>query len=118
MILVLTNVMPTYGTREHQRLGLLLIALLAIAVCMLMPSAAYAFDGTFKPDTGTQTNVKTSFAAWWRFVAVPGLWLSLGGLVFTCLFMGMRGWYIPLALAGIFMFGEMTINGVMSLMGT
>ncbi|HDS1721813.1 hypothetical protein NPS53_09890 [Pseudomonas putida] len=115
--MVLTNVMPRYGTREHQRLGILLVALLVLAVCMLMPSAAFAaFDGTFKPDTATQTNVDTSFAAWWRFIAVPGLWLSLGGLVFTCLFMGMRGWYIPLALAGIFMFGEMAIKGVKTLM--
>ncbi|MQT57895.1 hypothetical protein GHO41_11145 [Pseudomonas sp. FSL R10-0399] len=114
--MVLTNVMPRYGQREHQRLGILLVALLAFAVFMLMPSMAFAFDGTFKPDSATQTNVGTSFAAWWRFIAVPGLWLSLGGLVFTCLFMGMRGWYIPLALAGIFMFGEMAIKGVMSLM--
>lgn len=116
--MVLTNVMPRYGTREHQRLGLLLIALFAIAILMLMPEFAYAaFDGTFKPDTKTQTNVDTSFAAWWRFIAVPGMWLSLGGLVFTVLFMGSRGWYIPLALAAIFMFGEMTIKGVKALMG-
>ena len=53
--MVLTNVMPRYGTREHQRLGILLVALLVLAVCMLMPSAAFAaFDGTFKPDTATQ----------------------------------------------------------------
>lgn len=116
--MVLTNVMPRYGTREHQRLGILLFAVLVLAVFMLMPSAAFAFDGTFKPDTATQSNVDNSFAAWWRFIAVPGLWLSLGGLVFTCLFMGMRGWYVPLALAGIFMFGEMAIKGVKSLMGT
>lgn len=115
--MVLTNVLPRYGTREHQRLGTLLFALLVLALVMLLPSAAFAFDGTFMPDTTTQSNVDNSFKAWWRFIAVPGLWLSLGGLVFTCLFMGMRGWYVPLALAGIFMFGEMAISGVKTLMG-
>lgn len=61
--MVLTNVLPRYGQREHQRLGILLVALLAFAVFMLMPSMAFAFDGTFKPDSATQTNVGTSFAA-------------------------------------------------------
>lgn len=115
--MVLTNVMPRYGTREHQRLGVMLIALLAIAILMLMPDLAMAFDGSFKPNAETQTNVDSSFKAWWRFIAVPGMWLSLGALLFTVLFMGGRGWYIPLAIAGIFMFGEMFINGVKSLMG-
>lgn len=117
--MVLTNVMPRYGTREHQRLGILLVAMLIVALIMLMPQMAFAaFDGSFKPDTATQTNVDSSFAAWWRFIAVPGLWLSLGGFVFSVLFLRMAGWYIPLALAAIFMFGEMAIKGVKALMGT
>lgn len=116
--MVLTNAMPRYGTREHQRLGILLVAMLIVAVFMLMPQMAFAFDGSFKPDTETQTNVDSSFAAWWRFIAVPGLWLSLGGFVFSVLFLRMAGWYIPLALAAIFMFGEMAIKGVRTLMAT
>src|SRR5690554_2691902 len=110
--------MPRYGTREHQRLGLMLIALLAVAVLMLMPDFAMAaFDGSFKPNAETQTNVDSSFRAWWRFLAVPGMWFAFGALLFTVMFMGARGWYIPLAVAGIFMFGEMVIDGVKSLMG-
>ncbi|MCF5381936.1 hypothetical protein GIW05_00170 [Pseudomonas syringae] len=115
--MVLTNVMPRYGTRDHQRLGMLLIALMALAVLMLIPDFAFAaFDGSFKPNTVTTSNVDNSFSAWWKVIAGWGLWLSMLGLVFCVLCLKSQGWYIPAVLIAIFMFGEMVVNAVKGVM--
>lgn len=116
--MTLYNVMPRYGSREHQRLGMLLLALLATALLMLMPSLAHAaFDGSFKPDTAVQSNVDSSFRQWWRFFAVPGMWIGIIWLAVCVGCFGSRGWQVPLVLAAIFMFGEMFVDGVKKIMG-
>ncbi|MFL1449101.1 hypothetical protein ACI77O_11970 [Pseudomonas tritici] len=116
--MTLTNFMPRYGTREHQRLGLLLFALFVAAVLMIAPSMAHAaFEGLAVPDTKLQSNVDTSFRAWWRFFAVPGLWISVIWLVICVACFGSKGWQVPLVIGAVFLFGEMFVDGVKKTMG-
>lgn len=113
----LTNIMPRYGTREYQRLGIMLFALFAISVSMLTPDIAYAvFDGNFQPNSATVNNTNSSLVAWWKVISVWGMWAALLALAFSVLCMGGRLWYVPFALALIFMFGETLVNGLKNLM--
>jgi len=116
--LVIANVLPRYGTLQHQRLGMMLLALLAISLLMLMPDLALAaFDGTAKPSTEVGTNLDGSFRAWWKFLSTPAFWVSMVWLAVCVLAFSSRGWQIPFVLAGIFLFGEMIVDGFKSLMG-
>lgn len=115
--MVLTNVMPRYGTLEHRRLGILLLALFVLAIFLVIPNNAYAaFDGTITIDQTTSDNVNTSFAALWKKFSIWGLWFSLLGLAISVGCMSSKGWHIPFLLAAIFMFGEMVVNGFKNLM--
>jgi hypothetical protein len=114
----ITSYMPQYGTREHKQMGMFLLMLLMVAIATVLPDIANAATaGDFKPNGEIITNVDSSFRAWWKALAVPAFWLSLGGLVFCVLFLGSKGWYIPLALAAIFMFGTTLVDGVKGIMG-
>lgn len=116
--MVIANFMPRYGTQEHKRLGLLLLALLAFSIIMLMPDIAFAaFDGTAKPAASVGTNLDGSFKAWWKFLATPMVWICMFWLVVSVAFFSGRGWIIPVIIGGIFLFGEMLVDGFKSLMG-
>lgn len=85
----MTSFMPRYGSLEYRRLGVILMAVLIMALAMLAPDLAHAaFDGKFGPDTTTVTNANSSFLAWWKAIAVWGLWISVAALVISVLFMG------------------------------
>lgn len=110
--------MPRYGTQEHKRLGLLLLALLIFSIVMLMPDMAFAaFNGTAKPTTEVGSNLDNSFRAWWKFLATPAFWASLFWLAVSVFFFSGRGWLIPVVLGAIFLFGEMIVDGFKSWMG-
>lgn len=110
--------MPRIGSLEHRRLRLLMLALLVFAITMLIPQLALAkFDGSFSPDSAMVENVNTSLTAWWKSIAIWGMWISLAALIISILFFGGRFWWIPIATCLIFLFGESFINGVKGLMG-
>lgn len=116
--MVIADILPRYGTPQHQRLGLMLIALFAFALMMLMPDLAFAaFDGTAKPSTEVGTNLDNSFKAWWKFLSTPLFWVSMFWLAVCVLAFSGRGWQTPAILACIFLFGEMVVDGFKSLMG-
>lgn len=116
--MVIANLLPRYGTLQHQRLGMMLLALLAISILMLMPDLAFAgFDGTAKPDATVGKNLDGSFRAWWKFLSTPAFWGSMIWLAICVFAFGCRGWQMPLLLGGIFLFGEMIVDGFKSLMG-
>ncbi|HBO7921052.1 TPA: hypothetical protein L6A07_31230 [Pseudomonas aeruginosa] len=112
----LSNVLPRYGTREHRQLGLLLVMLLVVALLMLMPDFALAFDGTIKPDEKVGTNLDSSARSWWHFLAKPGFWIAMIWLACCVLFFSSRGWQLPFVLGAIFLFGEMVVDGFQVLM--
>lgn len=112
----LTDVMPRYGTLEYRRLGLLLLALFVIAIFLVIPDSAYAFDGTVTIDQTTNDNLNTSFAALWKKFSIWGMWISFIGLAISVGCLSSKGWHIPFLLAAIFMFGEMVVNGFKNLM--
>ncbi|MPQ69396.1 hypothetical protein [Pseudomonas sp. MWU12-2323] len=115
--MVLTNVMPRYGTLEHRRLGILLLALFVLAIFLVIPDNAYAaFDGTIAIDQTTNDNVNNSFAALWKKFSIWGLWFSVFGLAISIGCMSSKGWHIPFLLTVIFMFGEMVVNGIKNIM--
>lgn len=114
----MTSFMPRYGSLEYRRLGVILMAVLIVALAMLVPDLAHAaFDGKFGPDAATVTNANSSFLAWWKAIAVWGLWISVAALVISVLFMGGRFWWVPVCVALICLFGESFVNGVKNLMG-
>ena len=117
--MTLTWFMPRYGTLEHRRLGSSLLALLVMVVALVVPDVVLAapFNGNFAPDTATVTNANSSFLAWWKAIAVWGLWISVAALVISVLFMGGRFWWVPVCVALICLFGESFVNGVKTLMG-
>lgn len=115
--MVIANCLPRYGTQEHKRLGLLLLAVLAVSIIMLMPAVAFAFDGSFKPNTQVGSNLDNSFRAWWKWLATPMVWVSLIWLIVSVAFFSGRGWILPVIIGGIFLFGEMVVDGFKSLMG-
>lgn len=109
--------LPRYGSLEHKRLGMMGLMTLIIAFFCLIPDLAMAFTGDFTPNDKVVTAVDGSFKKWWKTIAIPAFWLSLAGLVISVIFMGGRGWYIPLSTAALFLFGEMLITGVQKMMG-
>lgn len=111
-----SNVLPRYGTREHRQLGLLLVMLLVVALLMLMPELALAFDGSIKPNDKVAGNLDSSGREWWRFLAKPGFWLAMFWLAGSVLFFSSRGWQLPFVLGAIFLFGEMVVDGFQALM--
>lgn len=116
--MVTADVLPRYGTLQHKRLGMMLVALLVFSLIMLMPDLALAaWDGTAKPSTSVGTNLDGSFRAWWKFLSTPFFWLSMFWLAVCVLGFSGRGWQIPAILAAIFLFGEMVVDGFKSLMG-
>lgn len=117
--MVIANFMPRYGTQEHKRLGLLLLAVLAVSIIMLLPDLAFAagFNGTAKPATEVGSNLDSSFRAWWKFFATPLFWASMFWLIVSVFFFSGRGWMIPVVTGAIFLFGEMIVDGFKSWMG-
>ncbi|KQW19842.1 MULTISPECIES: hypothetical protein [Pseudomonas] len=116
--MVIANVLPRYGTLQHQRLGMMLIALFALSLLMLMPDMAFAaFDGTAKPSSQVGTNLDSSARAWWKFLSTPLFWVSMIWLAVCVLAFSGRGWQVPLILACIFLFGELVVDGFKSWMG-
>lgn len=110
--------MPRHGTQEHRRLGLVLLAVLLMAVALAIPEMAFAaFKGDFAPDQAMVDTTNKSFLAWWKAIAVWGLWISVAALVVSVLFLGGRMWYIPVGVALICLFGESFVNGVKTMMG-
>lgn len=115
--MVIQPAMPRYGTHEHKRLGMLLLATLVIAIAMLIPDLAFAaFTGSVTPSTTVGTNIDNSFKAWWKWIATPAFWVSMLWLAVCVLCFGSRGWQIPVILGVIFLFGEMVVNGLKALM--
>lgn len=116
--MVIANVLPRYGTPQHHRLGLMLMALFAFSLLMLLPDFAFAaWDGTAKPSTTVGTNLDSSARAWWKFLSTPLFWVSMVWLAVCVLAFSGRGWQTPLILACIFLFGELVVDGFKGLMG-
>ena len=111
--------MPRYGTLEYRRMGLFMLILGLVALCLLMPDLALAqgFDGNFAPDKDVVGNVDTSVSAWWKVAAKYGLWGSVFAFLFTIFVLKGAGWWIPVLVALVCLFGEMFVNGAHNMMG-
>lgn len=98
---------------EMRRFMIGLLILAALCAIFLMPSNAHAaFNGSFGPNADLTKNTTDSLKGWWKTVAGWGLWLSIGGLLFSIIFAGGKWWWIPVCVFLVCLFGEPAITQI------
>ncbi|MBJ2215979.1 MULTISPECIES: hypothetical protein [Pseudomonas] len=115
--MVVSQYMPRYGSKEHRRLGVMLLALFVSAIAILMPDIALAaFTGDFAPNETIVTNTNSSASKWWKVLSFWGLYGGIGWLIVSILAFNGKYWACPFLIALAALFGEPFINGVKALM--
>lgn len=111
---------PNLRMEDWRQFGLVFLTFCLLILSAAMPDLAHAegtFDGKFGPDATLVTNSDGSARDWWRFIAGIGLWVAIAGFAFSICFMKAQGWWIPVAIFLLCLFGEKTVNGVKAMAG-
>lgn len=115
---------PNLRMEDWRRAGVTILAFALLLFLLAMPDMAHAataggagFDGKFGPDATTVTNVDDSAKGWWRFGAQVALWLAIVGFAISICFFKAQGWWIPVGIFLLCLFGEKTVNAVKSMAG-
>lgn len=112
---------PNLRMEDWRQFGIVFLTFCLLILTAVMPDLAHAagagFDGKFGPDATLVTNTDGSARDWWRYIAGIGLWVAIAGFAFSICFMKAQGWWIPVAIFLLCLFGEKTVNGVKSLAG-
>ena len=113
---------PNLRMEDWRRFVLIFLTFCLLIVSLALPDLAHAaggatFDGKFGPTAALVTNSDGSARDWWRFIASIGLWVAIAGFAFSICFMKAQGWWIPVAIFLLCLFGEKTVVGIKSMAG-